>query len=71
MTITEIILTASEFRTLITTLEKGISQLDQEEQAPEELRQEGISLTGVLKKMAAVDATYVIQCKTPASRLTA
>ena len=64
MTITEIILTASEFRTLIATLDKGISVLDQEEQGSEDFRQEGISLTGVLKKMATADATYVIQCKT-------
>ena len=64
MTITEIVLTESEFRTLIATLDKGISVLDQEEQGAKDFRQEGISLTGVLKKMAMADATYVIQCKT-------
>ena len=68
MTITEIILTASEFRTLIATLEKGISVLDQEEQASDDFRQEGIALTGVLKKMASIDASYTIQCKTPSTR---
>lgn len=66
MTITEIIMTASEFRTLIVTLEKRISLLDQEGQAPEELRQEGIGLTGVLQKMASANASYVIRCKTAA-----
>ncbi len=61
MMITEIILTASEFHSLITTLEAGIRAFHATNPAPEEQRREGIALTGVLKKMAAANALYTIR----------
>ena len=62
MTITEIILTASEFQTLIDTLEAGIKHLEDEENHPDEHRHRGITLTGILKKMAAAHASYTLRC---------
>ena len=62
MTITEIVLTASEFQTLIDTLEAGIRHVDDEENYPDEQRHQGITLTGILKKMAAAHASYTLRC---------
>ena len=62
MTITEIVLTASEFQTLIDTLEAGIKYVEHEENSTDEHRHRGITLTGVLKKMAAPHASYTLRC---------
>jgi hypothetical protein len=63
MTITEIVLTASEFQTLIDTLEAGIKYyVEHEENYADERRHRGITLTGVLKKMAAPHASYTLRC---------
>jgi hypothetical protein len=62
MTITEIVLTGSEFQTLVDTLEAGIKQMEEEENHPDEQRHRGITLTGILKKMAAPNASYVLRC---------
>ena len=61
MTITEIVLTASEFQTLIDTLEAGIKHIEDEENYPDEQRHRGITLTGILKKMAAAHALYTLR----------
>ena len=62
MTITEIVLTASEFQTLIDTLEAGIKHVADEENYPDEQRHRGITLTGILKKMATPNASYTLRC---------
>ena len=62
MTITEIALTAAEFQTLIDTLEAGIKHVEDEENYSDEQRHRGITLTGVLKKMAAPNASYTLRC---------
>ena len=62
MTITEIVLTASEFQTLIDTLEVGIKHVEDEDNYSDEQRHEGITLTGILKKMAAAQASYTLRC---------
>jgi hypothetical protein len=62
MTITEIVLTASEFQTLVGTLEAGIKHVEDEENYPDEQRHRGITLTGILKKMAAPNASYTLHC---------
>lgn len=62
MTITEIVLTASEFQTLIDTLEAGIKHVEHEENYPDAQRHKGITLTGILKKMAAPTASYTLRC---------
>ena len=62
MTITEIVLTASEFQTLIDTLEAGITHVEDEENYPDAQRHRGITLTGILKKMAAPHASYTLRC---------
>jgi hypothetical protein len=62
MTITEIVLTASEFQTLIDTLEAGIKHVADEENYPDEQRHRGITLTGILKKMARPNASYALRC---------
>jgi hypothetical protein len=61
MTITEIVLTAAEFQTLIDTLEAGIKRVEDEENYSDEQRHRGITLTGVLKKMAAPKASYTLR----------
>jgi hypothetical protein len=62
MTITEIVLTASEFHTLIDTLEAGIKHVENEENYPDEQRHGGITLTGILKKMTVPNASYTLRC---------
>lgn len=62
MTITEIVLTAAEFQTLIDTLEAGIKHVEDEKNYPDAQRHRGITLTGVLKKMAASNASYTLRC---------
>jgi hypothetical protein len=62
MTITEIVLTASEFQTLINTLEAGIKHVEDERNYPDEQRHRGITLTGILKKMAVANASYTLRC---------
>jgi hypothetical protein len=62
MTITEIVLTASEFQTLIDTLEAGIKYVEEEENYPDEQKHRGITLTGILKKMAVSNASYTLRC---------
>lgn len=62
MTITEIVLSAAEFHTLIDTLEAGITHGEEQENYPDARRHEGITLTGVLKKMAVVNASYILRC---------
>jgi hypothetical protein len=62
MTITEIVLTASEFQTLIDTLEAGIKHVENEGNYPDAQRHGGITLTGILKKMAAPNASYTLRC---------
>ena len=62
MTITEITLSASEFQTLIDTLDAGIKHEENEENDPDEQRQTGIMLTGILKKMAKPNASYTFRC---------
>jgi hypothetical protein len=61
MTITEIVLTAAEFQTLIDTLEAGIKHVEDEGDYSDEQRHRGITLTGVLKKMAAPNASYTLR----------
>jgi hypothetical protein len=62
MTITEIVLTASEFQTLIDTLDAGIEHIEDEENYPDKQRQRGITLTGILKKMTVPKASYTLRC---------
>lgn len=62
MTITEIVLTASDFQTLIDTLAAGIKHVEDEEHYPDEQRQRGITLTGILKKMTVPKASYTLRC---------
>jgi hypothetical protein len=62
MIITEIVLTASEFQTLVGTLEAGIKHVEDEENYPDEQRHKGITLTGILKKMAMPNASYTLRC---------
>lgn len=62
MTITEIALTTAEFQTLINTLEAGIKHVEDEENSPDAQRHSAITLTGVLKKMAAPHASYTLRC---------
>jgi hypothetical protein len=62
MTITEIVLTAAEFQTLIDTLDAGIKHLKDKKNSPDAQRHRGITLTGILKKMAASNASYTLRC---------
>lgn len=63
MTITEIVLSAAEFQTLIDTLEAGLMQVEHEENYSDEQRHRGITLTGILKKMSTQNALYTLRCK--------
>jgi hypothetical protein len=61
MTITEIVLTAAEFQTLIDTLEAGIKYVEDEVNYSDEQRHRGITITGILKKMVAPHASYTLR----------
>ena len=63
MTITEIVLNAAEFQTLIDTLEAGLKHVEDEENYSDEQRHRGITLTGILKKMSTRNALYTLRCK--------
>ena len=62
MIITEIVLSATEFQTLIDTLEAGIKHVEDAENYSDEQRHGGITLTGILKKMATPNASYTLRC---------
>jgi hypothetical protein len=62
MTIAEIVLTAAEFQALIDTLEAGILHVEAEDEFTDDQRHTGITLTGVLKKMVASNASYTLRC---------